>query len=101
MPSYIPVLLSRQDLRPQADQRTGLCLLQERLWQRYISCHYLIIDQAVILCYELSDQEVLTLHQIKAHDVGAFTAKAFQSGVSTVIISLSLEIPQHNCTWRM
>ena len=42
------------------------------------------MDQAtVILCYELSDQQALTLHQVKAHDVRAFAAsKAFQSGVS-------------------
>ena len=41
------------------------------------------IKQTVILCYELSDQEAHTLHQVKAHDVGAFAAsKVFQSGVS-------------------
>ena len=37
------------------------------------------IKQTVVLCYELSDQEALTLHQVKAHDVRAFAAsKAFQ-----------------------
>ena len=30
------------------------------------------IKQTVILCYELSDQEAYTLHQVKAHDVRAF-----------------------------
>ena len=41
------------------------------------------IKQTVILCYELSDQEVHSLHQVKAHDVRAFAAsKAFQSGIS-------------------
>ena len=41
------------------------------------------ITQTVILCYELSDQEAHTLHQVKADDVGAFVAsEAFQSGVS-------------------
>ena len=30
------------------------------------------IKQTVILCYELSDQEAHTLHQVKAHDVRAF-----------------------------
>ena len=41
------------------------------------------IKQTVILCYELSDQEALTLHQVIAHDVRAIAAsKAFQSGVS-------------------
>ena len=41
------------------------------------------ITQTVILCYELSDQEAHTLHQVKTHDVRAFIAsKVFQSGVS-------------------
>ena len=41
------------------------------------------IKQNVILCYELSDQEAHTVHQVKAHDVRAFDAsKVFQSGVS-------------------
>ena len=41
------------------------------------------IKQTLILCYELSDQEAHTLHQVKAHDVRAFAAsKVFQSGVS-------------------
>ena len=36
------------------------------------------IKQTVILCYELSDQGPLTLHQVKAHDVRTFAAsKAF------------------------
>ena len=39
------------------------------------------IKQTVILCYELSDQEARTLHQVKARDVRAFTAsKAFLRG---------------------
>ena len=37
----------------------------------------------MILCYELSDEEALTLHQVKDHDVRSFPAsKAFQLGVS-------------------
>ena len=41
------------------------------------------IKQTVILCYELSDQEAHTLHQVKAHEVRAFDAsQVFQSGVS-------------------
>ena len=44
---------------------------------------YSWIKQTVILCYELSDQESLTLHQVKAHDVRAFAASmAFHLGVS-------------------
>ena len=39
------------------------------------------IKQTVILCYELSDQEAYTLHQVKSHDVRPFAvSKAFQSG---------------------
>ena len=52
------------------------------------------IKQSVILCYELSDQEAQTLHQVKAHDVRAFAAsKAFQSGVS-------LEQILSACHWK-
>ena len=52
------------------------------------------IKQTVILCYELSDQETLTLHQVKAHDIRAFAAsKAFQSGVS-------LEQILSACHWK-
>ena len=54
------------------------------------------IKQTVILCYELSDQEALTLHQFKAHDVMAFAAsKAFQSWgiLREHSVSLPLEIP--------
>ena len=34
----------------------------------------------LILCYELCDQEALTLHQVKAHNIRAFAvSKAFQA----------------------
>ena len=53
--------------------------------------------QTVILCYELSDQEAHTLHQVKAHDVRAFTAsKAFQSGVSLEQILPACHWKSHN-----
>ena len=43
-----------------------------------------------------SDQEALTLHQNKTHDVGAFDAsKTFHSGVSLAVISLPLEVTRH------
>ena len=55
------------------------------------------IKQTVILCYELSDQEALTLRQVKAHDVGAFAAsKAFQSGVSLEQILSACHWKSHN-----
>ena len=55
------------------------------------------IKQTVILCYELSDQEALTLHQVKPHDVRAFAAsKAFQSGVSLEQILSACHWKSHN-----
>ena len=51
----------------------------------------------MILYYELSDQEALTLHQAKAHDVRAFAAsKAFQSGVSLKQILSACYWKSHN-----
>ena len=55
------------------------------------------IKQTVILCYELSDQEALNLHQVKAHDIRAFAAsKAFQSGVSLEQILSACYWKSHN-----
>ena len=55
------------------------------------------IKQTVVLCYELSDQEALTLHQVKAHDVRAFAAsKAFQSGISLDQILSACRWKSHN-----
>ena len=55
------------------------------------------IKQNVILCYELSDQEADTLHQVKAHDVRAFAAsKAFQSGISLEQILSACHWKSHN-----
>ena len=55
------------------------------------------IKQTVILCYELSDHQVHTLHQVKAHDVWAFAAsKAFQSGVSLDQILSACHWKSHN-----
>ena len=55
------------------------------------------IKQTVILCYELSDQQALTLHQVKAHDVRAFAAsKGFQSGVSLDLILSACHWKSHN-----
>ena len=55
------------------------------------------IKQTVILCYELSDQQAITLHQVKAHDVRAFAAsKAFQSGISIDQILSACHWKSHN-----
>ena len=55
------------------------------------------IKQTVILCYDLSDQESLTLHQVKAHDVRAFAAsKAFQGDISLDQILAACHWKSHN-----
>ena len=56
------------------------------------------IKQTVILCYAmLSDQQALTLRQVKAHDVRAFAAsKAFQLGVSLDQILSACHWKSHN-----
>ena len=55
------------------------------------------IKQTVILCYDLSDQESLTLHQVKAHDVRAFAAsKVFQGGISLDQILAACHWKSHN-----
>ena len=55
------------------------------------------IKQTVILCYELSDQQALTSHQVKAHNVRAFAAsKAFQSGISLEQILSACHWKSHN-----
>ena len=55
------------------------------------------IKQTVILCYELTDQQALTLHQVKAHDVRAFAAsKVFQSGISLDQILSACHWKSHN-----
>ena len=55
------------------------------------------IKQTVILCYELSDHQAHTLHQVKAHDVRAFAAsKAFQSRVSLEQILSACHWKSHN-----
>ena len=80
---------------PQAEQGLGL---QER-FDKDISLATISswIKQTVILCYELSDQEALTLHQVKAHDVRAFAAsKAFQSGISLEQILSACHWKSHN-----
>ena len=51
----------------------------------------------MILCYELSHPQALSLHQVKTHDVRAFAAsKAFQSGVSLDQILSACHWISHN-----
>ena len=81
-----PVRALRYYLDRTSDLRQNkelVCLVQERLQQGHLTCHHLLDQTTVILCYELSDQESFTLHQAKAPDVSAFAASmALQSGVS-------------------
>ena len=53
------------------------------------------IKQTVILCYQLSDQESLTLHQVKAHDVRAsngFQGLTRRGLLRADFISLPMEV---------
>ena len=55
------------------------------------------IKQTVLLCYELSDKDSQTLHQVKAHDVRAFAAsKAFHSGASLEQLLSACHWKSHN-----
>ena len=52
---------------------------------------------SILKDYEMSDQEALTLHQVKAHDVRAFAAsKAFQGGISLEQILAACHWKSHN-----
>ena len=55
------------------------------------------IKQTVLLCYQISDCEAQTIHQVRAHDVRAFAAsKAFQGGVSLDQILSACHWKAHN-----
>ena len=79
MSNQSPALLFEQDLRPHAEQRAGLVSFKKGFDKDILPATIsLWIKDTVILCYELSDQDTLILHQVKAHDVMAFAAsKAF------------------------
>ena len=55
------------------------------------------IKQTIVLCYQLSDEQAQTLHQVRAHDVHAFVAsKAFQGGVLLDQILSACHWKSHN-----
>ena len=55
------------------------------------------IKQTIVLCYQLSDEQVQTLHQVRAHDVCAFAAsKALQGGVPLDQILSACHWKSHN-----
>ena len=55
------------------------------------------IKQTVILCYELSDREALSIHQVKVDDVRAFAAsKTFQSRIFLEQILSACHWKSHN-----
>ena len=55
------------------------------------------IKQTVLLCYQISDEEAQNIHQVRAHDVRAFTAsKAFQGRVSLDQILSACHWKAHN-----
>ena len=100
--SLCPVRALRYYLDKTQDLRTGKELVFvsfKRGFDRDISPATISswIKQTVVLCYDLSDQESLTLHQVKAHDVRAFAAsKAFQGGISLDQILAACHWKSHN-----
>ena len=55
------------------------------------------IKRTIVLCYQLSDEQAQTLHQVRAHDVRAFAAsKAFQGGVPLDQILAACHWKSHN-----
>ena len=76
MSNQNPALLFGQDLRQNKDL---VFVSFKKGFNKDISPATISwIKQTVILCYELSDQEAHTLHQVKAYDMRAFAAsKAF------------------------
>ena len=73
--SRCPVRALRYHLGRTSDLRHNKELVfvsfQERFQQGHLSCHHLLLDQAtVILCNEPSDQQALTLHQVKPMMLG-------------------------------
>ena len=55
------------------------------------------MKQTILLCYQLSDEESQTLHQVRANDVRAFAAsKPFQWGVSLDQILSACHWKDHN-----
>ena len=94
--------------KPQSQLRINLSsLIGPCDWSEHCATISLVnisswITQTMILDYELSDQEALTSHQVKAHHFRVLAAsKVFQSGVflRTNPISLPLEVtltPSHS-----
>ena len=55
------------------------------------------IKQTIVLCYQFSDEQAQTLHQVRAHDVRSFAAsKAFQGGVPLDQILPACHWKSHN-----
>ena len=100
MPSQSSVLLLGQNLRSQAEQGVGLVSFKKG-FDKDISPATISswIKQTEILCYELSDQQVLTLHQVKANDVRPLLLLRPSSNVGLFLLmgwnsSLSSLLPQ-------
>ena len=53
------------------------------------------IKQTIGLCYQLSDEQALTLHQVRAHDVRAFASLPRRCSIRSDHFSLSLEVSQY------
>ena len=55
------------------------------------------IKQTVVLCYQQSDEQTQTLHQVRAHDIRAFaSSKAFQRGIPLDQILSACHLKSHS-----
>ena len=99
--SLCPVRVLRCYLDRTKDLCKGKDLVFVSFWKSFhkdiVPATISWIKQAVLLCYQLSDEEAQNLHQVRAHDVRAFAAsKAFQGGVSLEQILSACHRKAHN-----
>ena len=97
--SLCPVRALRYYLDKTQDLRNNkelVCVFFKKNFNKDISPStiFSLIKQTMILCYQLSDQESLALHQVKSYDVGlSRLLKPSRRGLlGTDFISLLLEV---------
>ena len=99
--SLCPVRALRYYLDRTKDLRTGKDLvfvsLRKSFQKDIVPATISSWIKQTVLCYQLSDDEAQTIHQVRAHDVWAFAAsKAFQGGVSLDQILSACHWKAHN-----
>ena len=95
--SLCPVSALRYYLDKTQDRRSNKELVFVSFKKTFIKDISSWIKLAMILCYQMSDQESLAVHQVKVHDVRTFAAsKAFQEGVSLELILSACHKKSHS-----